>query len=206
MFVFAYEARHADAPVIDPSTGARFLTTSYSRAEAFARAHGGAVAQVGSGSALRRRCRRRGRPGPSAGNRAERHGKPGARSQSRPKTPQRARKRAPAPAKEASHADCDDPACGLPCGRCAMCGSPCGASHCGTEVCPRCLGAVADFYMLERAGHPDGAGWRLAGVAEDGSAHIERDPARALFPDDEAAGADVIARVAAPLGADGTEL
>ena len=51
MFVFAYEARHAGAPVIDPSTGAPFLTTSYSRAEAFARAHAAAVAQAGSGTA-----------------------------------------------------------------------------------------------------------------------------------------------------------
>ncbi len=51
MFVFAYEARHADTPVTDPSTGARFLTTSYSRAEAFARAHAATVAQAGSGSA-----------------------------------------------------------------------------------------------------------------------------------------------------------
>ena len=38
----------------------------------------------------------------------------------------------------------------------------------------------------------------IAGFAEDGSAHIECDPRRALFPDDEAAGADVVARIALP--------
>jgi hypothetical protein len=94
--------------------------------------------------------------------------------------------------------DCDNPACGLPRGRCAMCGSPCSASHCGTEVCPGCVCAVADFYEMERIGEPDGPGWQLAGFAEDGSAHIECDPRRALFPDDEAAGADVVGRIALP--------
>lgn len=99
--------------------------------------------------------------------------------------------------------DCDDPACGLPRGRCAICGRPCGANHFGTEVCPGCVRAVAAFHELERAGHPDGPGWRLAGVARDGSAHIERDPSRVLFPDDEAAGADVVGRVALPSAFDG---
>jgi hypothetical protein len=94
--------------------------------------------------------------------------------------------------------DRDDPACGLPRGRCAICGSPCRADHFGTEVCPGCVPTASAFHELDGAGHPDGPGWRLAGVAGDGSAHIERDPRRVLFSDDEAAGADVVGRIVLP--------
>lgn len=98
MFVFAYEARHAGAPVIDPSTGAPFLTTSYSRAEAFARAHAAAVAQAGSGAA------------PYEGVVAEAVAQDRGRetvpngTESPEPAPKRARKRAPVATKEVSDA------------------------------------------------------------------------------------------------------
>ncbi len=105
MFVFAYEARHADAPVIDPSTGARFLTTSYSRAEAFARTHGAVVAQAGSGSAPYD-----GAVADAVAQDRVRETVPNGTENAppapcpAPSTPKKARKRAPAAAKEASHA------------------------------------------------------------------------------------------------------
>ena len=51
MFAFAYEVRRANEAVVDPATHVRFLSTRYTTAEAFARRHDAAVAQVGSGSA-----------------------------------------------------------------------------------------------------------------------------------------------------------
>ena len=51
MFAFAYEVRRANEAVVDPATRVRFLSTRYTTAEAFARSHDAAVAQVGGGSA-----------------------------------------------------------------------------------------------------------------------------------------------------------
>ena len=96
--------------------------------------------------------------------------------------------------------DCADPACGLPAGRCAVCGNPCEADS-GTEVCPPCVARVRALYESACATdpHPEGPGWMLVEEeTDDGSAHIVRDDSRALFEDDEAAAAHVVALIAPP--------
>lgn len=97
--------------------------------------------------------------------------------------------------------DCADPTCGLPSGRCAVCGNPCEADNGGTEVCPSCVTRIRALYESACATdpHPEGPGWMLIEEeTDDGSAHIVRDDGRALFEDDEAAAAHVVALIAPP--------
>lgn len=99
------------------------------------------------------------------------------------------------------HCDCADPTCGLPSGRCAVCGNPCEADHYGTEVCAQCVPRIRALYEAARASEPDpdGPPWFYVDHEEhDGSAYIVRNDSRALFEDDEAAAAHVVALIAPP--------
>lgn len=107
--------------------------------------------------------------------------------------------------------DCEDPACGLPNGRCYLCGNP--HAHCsGTAyseftVCPTCAPAVEALHahetrllpLLARVGFEDrgieGPAWAPFDGDDDGAFCIQRDDSQDHFESDEAAAHYVAARL-----------